>query len=445
MRGALRSVRLVPLAFLAVMAAGTCLLKLPAATNPGMHTRWIDAAFTSVSATCLTGLSTVDVPHHWSLFGLVIILALMQVGGLGIMTLATGLTILVTGKIGLSGALISQAETHTSNNLGDMRRLVVRILYATVVTEAAVATILALRWHLAYAASWPRAAWHGIFHSVSAFTNASFALYSDSLIGFHSDGWIVLPLCAAVVAGGLGFPVYFELVRRWKLFRPSSWSVHSRITVLGTIVLLVFGIVALGAIEWGNPRTLGGYDLSGKVVGSVAMGVFPRTAGFNTIDYLNADRETLLITDVLMFIGGGSAGTSGGIKVSTFFLLGFVIWAEIRNQYDVHVWHRRIGRETVRQALSVALLAVGLVMGGCLVILGTADVELDRVLFEAVSAFATCGLSTGLSASLGVPGQVTLMVLMFCGRIGTITVASAMAMATRHHHYQLPEERPIVG
>jgi len=369
-------------------------------------------------------------------------MGLIQIGGFGIMTLATLLGMLVGGKLRLRSSLIAQAETHTLN-IGDVRHIIRRIALTILLFETAFALVLTLQFRRAYDDSWGQALWHGAFHAVSAFNNAGFALYSDNLIGFVDDAWIILPICVAVIAGGIGFPVLFELRRRWR--SPKQWSVHTRLTVYGSATLLVLGTAAFLALEWTNTQTLGPLSDGGKVLAGITGGVVPRTAGFNSVDYAVITPETLAVNYVLMFIGGGSAGTAGGIKVTTFFLLAYVIWSEVRGERETNIAHRSISSSTLRQALTVALLAIAAIGVGTMVILLTTDYTLDVVLFESISAFATVGLSTGITPDLPPLAEMTLMALMYVGRVGTITVATALAFKSRHRHYQLPEERPIVG
>jgi trk system potassium uptake protein TrkH len=434
--------RIVPIAFLAAVVVGTVLLSLPASTPGTSRASVLTASFTSVSAVCVTGLTTVDTATQWSTFGQVVILGLIQVGGFGIMTMATLLGMLVSGRLRLSSSLASQRETHTLN-IGDVRHVVRRVAVTMLAFEAAFALILTARFRARYDDSWGEALWHGVFHSISAFNNAGFALYSDSLIGFVDDAWIMFPICVAVIAGGIGFPVLFELRQRWA--HPREWTVHTRLTVYGTALLLVVGTAAFIALEWSNADTLGPLSTWGKMVAGATGGVMPRTAGFNSVDYAGITPETMAVNYVLMFIGGGSAGTAGGIKVTTFFLLAFVIWSEVRGERDTNIAHRQISSSTLRQALTVALLAIAVIATGTLVILLATDYALDVVLFEAISAFSTVGLSTGITPDLPPVAQITVMVLMYVGRVGTITVASALAFKTRHHHFHLPEERPVIG
>ncbi|WP_449279979.1 TrkH family potassium uptake protein [Lentzea alba] len=431
--------RVVVLAFAVATLIGTALLMLPMATESGAGTDPIAALFTVVSAICVTGLVVVDTPTHWSIFGEVVVLALIQVGGFGIMTLASLLTLLVSRRLGLRMQLTAQAETKTLG-LGDVRTVVGGVIVVSLVVEAVTAVFLGLRFLIGYGESPARAAYLGIFHAVSAFNNAGFALYTDSMVGFAADPWICLPILFAVIVGGLGFPVIFELVRRRNRKR---WSLHTRITVPVYFGLLALGTLAVLVLEWGN--TLGKLDVHHKLLAGVFHGVMPRTAGFNSLDVGAMHSSTLLINDVLMFIGGGSAGTAGGIKVTTFALLGFVILAEIRGEPTVHVMNRRLTDQVQRQALTVALLGVGAVMAGTITLLSISPFPLDDVLFETTSAFGTVGMSTGITAQLPAAGQLVLIALMFIGRLGPITLASALALRDRARRYELPEERPVVG
>ncbi len=426
-------------AFGAATLLGTVLLMLPVATESGDVTSPVSALFTAVSAICVTGLVVVDTPTHWSTFGEVVILGLIQVGGFGVMTLASLLTLLVSRRLGLRMQLTAQAETKTLG-LGDVRTVVGGVILASLVVETVTAALLALRFATGYGEPVGRAVYLGVFHSVSAFNNAGFALYTDSLVGFATDPWICVPILLAVIAGGLGFPVLFELVRRRNRRR---WSLHTKITVPVYFGLLLIGTLAVLVFEWRN--TLGKLDLHHKLLVGLFHGVMPRTAGFNSLDVGQLQSSTLLVNDVLMFIGGGSAGTAGGIKVTTFALLAYVIFAEIRGEPSVHVMGRRLADQVQRQALTIALLGVGAVMTGTVILLSITTFDLDDVLFEVTSAFGTVGMSTGITAQLPAAGQLVLVVLMFIGRLGPITLASALALRERARRYELPEERPIVG
>ena len=432
--------RLLPVAFLIVVVVGAVLLMLPVSRTNDSGLPGMTAAFTSVGA--LTGgLPIVDTATYWSPFGQVVILLLIQIGGFGIMTLATSLALLVNHRLGLRTTLVAQAETSVS--LGDVRQILRRIVIMTVAVEAVTALVLTLRYWIGYDDSIGDSLWRGVFHAVSAFNNAGFSLDSTSLVGFVSDAWVIVPICVAAILGGIGFPVLVELGRR--AGRPREWTVHTRLTVYGSIALLVFGALMFLGFEWTNDATIGPLSPGGKLLASFTGSVMPRTTGFNSVDYGSVQPETLAVTDGLMFIGGGSASTAGGIKVSTFFLLAFVIWSEVRGERDVNVGARRISSATQRQALTVALLSVGVIAVGTVILLPLTDRTFDAVVFEAISAFSTVGLTTGITPDLSNSAQVVVMVLMFIGRVGPITAASALALRSRHRLYQLPEERPIVG
>lgn len=428
--------------FALAVAAGTLLLLLPIARAGNGGAPLLTSLFTATSAVCVTGLIVEDTPSYWSGFGEVVIMCLIQIGGFGIMTAASLLGLVTSRRLGLRARLTTQAETKTLG-LGDVRRVVTTVAMFSLAFELVTAVMLAARWWLAYDESLPRAAYLGLFHSVSAFNNAGFALYRDNMVGFVTDPWISLPLSLAVIAGGIGFPVLFELSR--ELTAPRWWSLHTKVTLATTAVLIVVGTVAVTALEWANAGTLGPLSVPGKLLAGFFQGVMPRTAGFNSVDYAEMDPATLIVTDMLMFIGGGSAGTAGGIKVTTFAILGMVIYAQVRGEPDVNVLRRRIATATQRQALTVALLGVGVVVSSTLTLLVATAFTLDELLFEVTSAFGTVGLSTGITASLPWGGQLLLVALMFLGRLGPITLASALALRERRTLYRLPEERPIVG
>jgi potassium uptake TrkH family protein len=434
--------RIIAGAFATAVAVGTALLSLPVARAGEGGADFLTALFHATSAVCVTGLVTVDTGTYWSGFGQAVILLLIQVGGLGIMTLATLFALLLSRRLGLRARLIAQAETRTLS-VADVRRVIGRVVLFSLATEAVVAVVLSVRFATAYDQSLASAAYFGVFHAISAFNNAGFSLNFDNLIPYVGDEWISLTICAAVIIGGLGFPVVFELARTWR--RPRTWSVLTRITVVVTVALLALGTAGMLISESGNPATLGRLGAGDRLLAAFTAAVMPRTAGFNNLDIAAYQPETLLLTDALMFIGGGSAGTAGGIKVTTFGLLAYVLWAEMRGDPDVEVGRRRVPGTNQRQALSVALLGIGLVAVATFLMEALSDFTFDQVLFETVSAFATVGLSTGITADLP-PGALGLLVLlMYLGRIGPLTLATGLALRERAHRYRLPEERTIVG
>jgi trk system potassium uptake protein len=437
-----RPVRIVPVAFAVAILAAAGLLLLPAAqTEPG--TSFVDALFTATSAIAVTGLVTVDTPTHWSGFGEAVILVCMQLGGLGIMTTAAFLGMLVSRRLRLRAKLMTQAELHPSISLGDMKSVLRFAIMYTLMVEVAAAVVLALRFRLAYGFGWGESTWHGVFHSVAAFNNAGFALFSDSIIGFATDPWISLPLAFGTILGGLGIPVVYELSLRR---RPRRWTLHTKMTLFATALLLVGGWFVLLALEWSNPGTFGQFAWHERFLPAFFQSAVLRTSGFNSIDVGQLGDDSLLVSMVLMFIGGGSASTAGGIKVTTFFLLMWVIWAEIRGERDASAFRRTLPTPVVREALAVALVYLALNVAAVMLMQRfEPGITLAPIMFEVVSAAATVGQSTGITYDLGDPSKWLLIVVMFGGRIGPVLFATSLAMRTRKRLYRFPETRPLVG
>lgn len=428
--------------FLAAIAVGTTLPSLPVATASGQSAPLLTALFTATSAVAVTGLIVVDTPTYWSMFGQVTIMLLFQIGGLGIMTAATLLGLMV----GRGFSLQARMATHTERSrlTGRDARSVLRLtLGVTLVCEAVIALALTVRFYTAYEFPPLAATWHGVFHAISAFNNAGFSTFSASLMDFRTDGLILGPIMLAIIAGSLGFPVYED----WREHRLDTrrWTLHSRITLAGTGILLVVGFMAHLVFEWSNPETLGPMPLGIKMLNAAFHSVMPRTAGFNSLDVSQFDEPTLVLNYILMFIGGGSAGTAGGVKVTTFFVLLAIMFAEILKRRDAAMFGRRFGHAMERQALTVIMLAMILIMSATIYITSVTDLLLKDVLFETISAFATVGMSTGITAGLPPSAQLVLVVLMFIGRVGTITFATALALGGSDRKYRYPEENPIVG
>lgn len=313
---------------------------------------------------------------------------------------------------------------------------------ATATIETTLAAMLTARFAAAYDYPLSKALAHGVFHAISSFNNAGFALYSDNMMGFATDPFILLPITLGIILGGLGFPVLLELARRTPVRR---WTLHSRMTLTMTGALLLGAWIYFTVCEWSNPGTIAALDPGHKLLQGWFHGVQPRTAGFNAWDYGKATDETLLGTIVLMFIGGGSASTAGGLKVTTFILLFFVLLAEVRGDPEVTAYNRRIEPRIIRQSITVALLGIAAVMGATVLLLTLTDQRLALVLFEATSAFGTVGLSAGITASLNVPAQAVIIALMFLGRLGPITLVSALALRERRRRFSYPEGAPLIG
>lgn len=435
-------IRLIPLLFFAAILIGTALLSLPFATQDGVRAPLLTALFTATSAVSVTGLIVVDTPTYWSFFGQAAILAMFQIGGFGIMTAATLFGLMAGRGFGLRQRMATQVE-RSRLETGDAASVLKLVLGITLVVEAVVALVLAVRMTTLYAMPLDEAVWHGVFHSVSAFNNAGFSTHSDSVMGYQADPVILIPIMLAVVLTALGFPVMQDI--RANRLRWRRWSLHTKITVGGTLGLLLSGFVAILAMEWGNPATLGPMGLGSKLLNAAFHSVMPRTAGFNSLDVGAFHDQTLMVNYILMFIGGGSAGTAGGIKITTFFVLFAIVLSEILGRRDAGLFQRRFGRAVERQALSVTVLAAALIFVATIWIASITTLPLEAILFETISAFSTVGLSTGITADLPPTGQLVIAVLMFVGRVGTITVATALALGGRERPYRYPEENLIVG
>lgn len=446
----LHPTQIVVLAFGAAVLVGTTLLMIPVATAPGNQTDIVTALFTAVSAVCITGLTVVETGTHWSPFGHFIIMLLIQLGGLGIVSFATVLGLLVSGRISLRDRLntLSEAKIVGADNLPQLLRAILLVYFGF---ELVLAGWLSQRLHFEYGESWPDAIWHGTFHAISSFNNGGFSLYADSMTGFNKDMFFIAPVMLAVVVGGLGFPVLIELHERiWRLNvqpngKPKRFSLHTRITLTATIVLLSLGALFIGVLEWNNPNTLGGLGFWERILNTLFAAVMPRSGGFNSVDISQMDPATWMGIDLLMFIGGGSASTAGGIKVTTIAVLFFIIYTEIRGETAVNVGNRRLPRSIQRQALTLVALSTMAIVFTTLFFAATTRFSLDQILFEVISATATVGLSTGITADLPDFAKVWLSVLMFVGRLGPVVVASALALRVTKRHYELPKERPLIG
>ncbi|GAA1682794.1 potassium transporter TrkG [Microbacterium lacus] len=428
--------------FAATNLIGTALLSLPISSRSGEWTGFVDALFTATSAVCVTGLTVLDTATHWSPFGLVVILVLIQLGGLGIMIFASLVGLALARKLTVRSRLNTAAEAKAVG-YDDVRGLVRGILLISLIIEAVTFCFLAPRFMLAYGYGPAEAAWYALFHSVSSFNNAGFALYSDNLIGFAADPWICLPLCGAIILGGLGFPVIMQLRKEFR--RPLHWSMNTKIVLWATATLLVGGTVYITVFEWSNAETLGAYDPATRLLIGFFHSVQTRTAGFNSVDIGLMHDETWLGMDVLMFIGGGPAGTAGGIKVTTFAVLFFIMATELRGEGAVNIFGKRLSRAVHRQAITVVLMAVAAVMVATISLMVITGLSFDRVFFEAVSAFGTVGLSTGITGDLPDAAEIVLVLLMFLGRLGPLTLGSAIALRQRRILYEYPKERPAIG
>lgn len=429
------------LIFVFVAMVFSALLSLPIASADGRRTPLTDAFFTAVSAVTVTGLTTVNTAEHWSFFGQVVILIAIQVGGLGIVTIALLLARAVTRQLGLGNKVFVQQSIGTSK-LGEVGSLLRTVVITTLAIEGALVAVLIPRFMMVEE-NWWDGIWHGLFYGISAFNNAGFVAHPGGLAEFDGDLWILIPIMLGVFVGSFGFPVYLTLITsRWHSKR---WTLHTRLTLVTTTILLVAGAAAWGALEWSNERSIGAMSVPEKLFHALFASTMMRSGGFALTDTGESEPITLLATDALMFVGGGSASTAGGIKVVTLAVLFLAIVAEARGDKNLMVGNRIIPDGTIRLAISVSFLGATIVLGATAALMLVSDAPLDRILFEVISAFATCGLSVGLSEELNEFGKFVLSIVMLAGRIGPIGLAAALAVKQRNLLYSLPEERPIVG
>ncbi|MCA5895082.1 TrkH family potassium uptake protein [Isoptericola sp. NEAU-Y5] len=437
--------RLAMTVFAAVITLVWLLLLPPWATTSGQGAPAVDALFTATSAVCVTGLVVHDTATYWSEYGHVVILVGIKVGGLGVMTLASLLGLAVSRRLGLTQKLLTASETKTER-LGEVGALLRTIIITATSIELVIALLLFPRL-LALGDSAGMAAWHALFYAVSSFNNAGFVPTADGLLPFASDWLVLLPICLGVFIGSLGFPVILNVIthRRRRHHWIRSLSLHTKLTVTTSLALLVGGAVLIGALEWNNPATFGSQDGATRVLSSIVASVMPRSGGFSSVDTSRLHQETWLATDALMFVGGGSASTAGGIKVTTLAVMLLAILSEARGDKDTDAFGRRIPRDTLRLSIAVVFMGATAVLVTCLALLRLTPYSLSEVLFEAISAYATVGLSTGITASLPDAAKLWLCGLMFVGRVGVISVLGALALRDRRRIVRFPEERPIIG
>ncbi|MEJ5998929.1 TrkH family potassium uptake protein [Corynebacterium sp. H130] len=435
--------QLVAGGFLLLILLGTSLLLLPISRSGPQSPEFMTALFTATSAVCLTGLNVVDTATYWSHFGQAVIILLIQVGGLGIMTLATVASYLLVGRIGVKGRLNAAAEMR-GRDLGEVKTVIMGTLGFSLAVELMIAIILTLRFYFGYGLSVGASIWEGGFHAVSAFNNAGFGLASTNLVPYVGDAAIILPIASGIIIGGLGFPVLLEMRQRLHHRTTLPVSLTMRFTLWGTGILLALGTLGTAVFEWNG--ALAHLEPGTALMAAFFHSVSARTAGFNSFDLSQLHDSTMMMTDMLMLIGGGSGGTAGGVKVTTIAVLVAVMIAEIRGDDLVFVAGRRIPGRIVRQAMAVLMATALLLIFSIL----TLQVLLPQfashqIVFECISAFATVGLTTGITPNLPDFAQFWLVILMYAGRVGPITLVAALAARNSKRLYRFPVERPFIG
>lgn len=441
-RVSIHPTQVVLIVYLVLISAGAVVLTLPVSST-GSPLSLIDAFFTSTSAVSVTGLTVIDVSSTLSDFGKVALLVLIQLGGLGIMVVSGLVAIFVFRRLSTGGTDLISTEFRAPQSLGSFRDIIIRIVKLVVFFELIGAVILTAWFGWVYHYDFGTALWSGVFHSVSAFNQAGFSLYPDSLMGFVHDPVINLTISALVIISGVGFPVLIELRRAG--WAPRVWTMNLNIVLAMTIFLTIGGTIYIAVLEWSNPNSLGPLDPLGKLLAAFFHSVQTRSSGFNTLDIGAFYPETWLGMDALMFIGAGPSSTGGGIRITTFAVLAFIVWTELKGDSAVNIFGKRLSRAVHRQAITIALLSVAYVAFSTVLMQIVTHDDTDRIIFEIISAFGTVGLSTGITASLPDAALINLIVLMIVGRLGPLTLSTALVLTHRPKLYELPKERPLLG
>lgn len=435
--------QIIVLSFAAAIAAGTLALRLPIAHAPGADIGWLEALFTATSAVCVTGLVVVDTGGDFSPVGQAIIATLIQMGGLGILTVGTLLALVTGRRLGFQQRMNVQTQL-SALQVGGVVRLVRGIVLVVLGVELAGALLLYPR--MAAVGGWGPGAWQAVFHSVSAFNNAGFSLYADSLTRYAADPLVNVVILILIVLGGLGFVVVVNLIAGYRQRQRAPLSLHTKIALSATALLIGGATLVLLALEWSNPRTLGGLPGPVRLMAALFQAITPRTAGFNTVDYAAMQEATLLVTMLLMFIGGNPGSTAGGIKTVTFAVLVGTAWSLSRGRGELQLFNRRVPVQTAVRA-GVIVLTSFMVVSAALIILSMTDAELGflRLAFETFSAFGTVGLSMGITPDLSPAGKLVIVALMFIGRLGPLTLGLALAEAPPERRVEYPAEEVVVG
>ncbi|WP_227396902.1 TrkH family potassium uptake protein [Jeotgalibacillus aurantiacus] len=406
--------------FLTGILLGGAALKIPAATVTPIG--WQDAFFTAVSAMTVTGLAVVDTGTVYTTFGQTIIMILIQVGGLGIMTFAVVVFLMLGRKIGFKERLIIQ-QALNQNAVGGIIRLAIQLMIYSILIELFAVMLLSTVW--VPEMGWKDGLFFSLFHAVSAFNNAGFGLLSDSLMSYVGNPMVNLVISALFILGGIGFTVLVDLFRSTSIRR---WSLHTKLMVSGTLIINIFAMIYLFFNEFANPATLGGLTLDEKIWAAYFQAVSPRTAGFNSIDIASMDDSSLLFIIILMFIGAGSASTGGGIKLTTFIVILLATVAFFRRNTEIHMFDREIRQEIIFKSLAIAMSSVLFIIAALSIMTHTEDgAGFLPIVFETVSAFGTVGLSMGLTPDLSDMGKYVIMLVMFIGKVGPLTLFFSIA------------------
>lgn len=416
---------------------------LPVATKSGERTDFLTALFTATSATCVTGLVVVDTKTYWSVFGQIVIMLLIQVGGLGIMTMSTLFALILGRKITFKERLVMQ-EAFNTNSLGGIVKFAKYILMVSFLFESIGAIILTLRFLPQMGLK--KAVYYGLFHSISAFNNAGFDLMGNfrSLTGYVSDWVVNLVIMGLIIFGGLGFYVLLDIYEHRHF---NKFTLHSKIVITITLFLITIGTLLIFLFEYNNPKTLKPLDFPTKILAALFQAVTPRTAGFNTLSLSDMTIASKFLTIILMFIGASPAGTGGGIKTTTFAVILYTVLSVIKGEEETVLYKRTISRNIVYKAVAISFISVFIIFSVTMVLSITETSNFLTILYETTSAFGTVGLSLGLTPELSTVGKIIIIFTMYTGRVGPLTLALALAKRQRRPKpiIKYAEEKIMVG
>lgn len=427
------------LGFASLILLGAILLNLPIASKSGESVGFINAFFTSSSAVCVTGLVVKNTAEQWTNFGHIVIISLIQMGGLGFMTMATIVALLLGKKITFKDRLVIKEQLNQETMTG-LVKLTKYVIAATFFIEGVGAIILSTKFIPIYGIG--KGTWFSVFHAISAFCNAGFDLMGSSLEPHVGDLTLNLTLAALVIIGGLGFTVYIDISKNRKF---SRLRVHSKLVIVMTIFLLVFGSISIFIMEHNNPETMLNLTTKEKVVASFFQSTITRTAGFNSINLSGLRESTVVLMVILMFIGGSPGSTGGGVKTTTFGVLLLTTISVIRGNKDVNIFKKRISQSVINRSLAIFMVGIVLVLSITLFLTFTENANFLDLLFETTSAFATVGLSRSLSPNLTNIGKIIISLTMYAGRVGALTMAFAFAQKERVENYRYSEGYITVG
>lgn len=437
-----KPVQILVIGFALVILTGAILLTLPIASNEGIRTPFVDALFTSTSAVCVTGLVTLDTGTYWSYFGKTVIIILIQIGGLGFMSFATLISLLIGKKITFKERLVMQEAMNTFSLQG-LVKLARYVLIFTFTVEGIGALILSTVFIPEYGLA--KGIYFSIFHSISAFCNAGFDLIGQfrSLTPYAENPTIILTIAALIVVGGLGFAVWYEIFNYRKVRRI---TLHSKFVIVVTAILIIGGTILMYIFEYNNPATMEPMSFKGKLLSSLFASITPRTAGYNSISTTDMTPAGRFLTIILMFIGGSPGSTAGGIKTATAGILIMTVISIIKGRGETEVFKRRISKDTIYKSLAIAIIGITLVTTVTMILSITeVGASLEYIIYEATSAFGTVGLTLGLTTKLSIIGKIIISFTMYCGRVGPLTIALALSRNHSNNTIRYPEDKILVG